>query len=299
VTRARSDDRQMDLFVTALADVDLPLRDSRDLMAVPCFALQKHGRTKPITYDMGGLKIEVSAPAQIGLATIWDADLLIWATSQINEFKEQGLKHGPRLEFQPYDALRAIRRGTSGRDYQRLRAALDRLVSTVIRTNIRMADSQKFSTFHWLERWAEDVDPETGHSRGMIIELPAWLYEGVLEGRVLKVAPEYFEITGGIERWLYRLVRKHAGNQATGWRFTMKQLHTKSGSTQRFSDFALAVRKIAAEDDLPEYHVELYGGARDDECLHAVRRTLLAPGHPAHDPDLVKHMRNQRTRPRL
>ncbi len=45
---------------------------------------------------------------------------------------------------------------------------------------------------------------------------PAGLVDaGVLDAAlVLTIDPAYFRLTGGIERWLYRLVRKHGGRQA-------------------------------------------------------------------------------------
>jgi plasmid replication initiation protein len=36
----------------------------------------------------------------------------------------------------------------------------------------------------------------------------------------------------------YCVVRKHAGWQSARWQFTFRQLHKKSGSAARFSDFA-------------------------------------------------------------
>ena len=46
----------------------------------------------------------------------------------------------------------------------------------------------------------------------MTIELSNWFYEGVLmTGGVLSIDRAYFEITGGRERWLYKVARKHAG----------------------------------------------------------------------------------------
>ncbi len=41
-----------------------------------------------------------------------------------------------------------------------------------------------------------------------------------------------------------------------------------------------------------------YDGARGDPCLHAVRRTLLSPGHQAHDIELLHDVGKRRTRPR-
>ena len=88
--------------------------------------------------------------------------------------------------------------------------------------------------------------------------LPDWFYQGVLDRRlVLTIDPGYFALTGGIERWLYRVARKHAGRQADGWRFDLRNLHTKSASTARFSDFALDIRRIAARQPLPGYRLEI------------------------------------------
>ena len=64
----------------------------------------------------------------------------------------------------------------------------------------------------------------------MTLTLPDWLFDGiVMKGGVLTIHEDYFLLTGGIERWLYRVARKHAGQQEAGWQFTMRQLYEKSG----------------------------------------------------------------------
>ncbi len=45
-------------------------------------------------------------------------------------------------------------------------------------------------------------------------------------------------LTGGLERWLYRLVRKHGGQQIDGWSFDFVHLHAKSGSLSPLKHFA-------------------------------------------------------------
>ena len=37
-----------------------------------------------------------------------------------------------------------------------------------------------------------------------------------MKGGVLTIHEDYFLLTGGIERWLYRVARKHAGQQEGG-----------------------------------------------------------------------------------
>ena len=109
-----------------------------------------------------------------------------------------------------------------------------------------------------------------GKSLGMEVVLPDWFYQGVLDRRlVLAIDPGYFALTGGIERWLYRVARKHAGRQPDGWEFDLRHLHAKSASTARFADFALDLRRIVARQPLPGYVLELVrevrlsGAARD------------------------------------
>jgi plasmid replication initiation protein len=133
----------------------------------------------------------------------------------------------------------------------------------------------------WLEGWTETINEQTGEPTGMTITLPEWLYSGIVgRGGVLTIHEDYFLLTGGIERWLYRVARKHAGSQEMGWTFTMRQLHEKSGSAARISDFAIDIRKAAEANQIPEYDMVITRNAEGEECVHFLNRTHLAPGHP-------------------
>ena len=272
-------DSQPDLFAANFADI--PVRDQRDTMERPFFSLAKKPRYKAIEYQVGEARVEVSANPKFGMATIWDADILIWASTQITEALDRGLKPSRTIQFHPYNLLKTIRRETGGEHYRRLRAALERLTHTAVRTNIRGQGKKKMSSFHWLESWAEVVDESTGETIGMTMTLPDWLYEGVLmRGGVLTIHEDYFLLTGGIERWLYRVARKHAGQQELGWSFTMRQLYEKSGSTARLTDFAIDVRKAAEANSLPEYSMTVRKNAEGDEVVHFIRRSRLSANDP-------------------
>ena len=202
------------------------------------------------------------------------------------------------IRFHPYNLLKSIRRTTGGADYIRLRAALERLTHTAVRTNIRAEGKKKFASFHWLESWTETVDEATGDTTGMTITLPDWLYDGIVtQGGVLTIHEDYFLLTGGIERWLYRVARKHAGSQATGWSFTMRQLYEKSGSAARFSDFAIDVRRVVKANQLPEYELSTDKNGEGDEIVRFIHRAQLALDHPrrvrtsTHAPPVPGHLR--------
>jgi plasmid replication initiation protein len=272
-------DLQPDLFTANFADI--PVRDQRDTMERPFFSLAKKPRLTPIEYRVGDVWVEVTANPKFGMATIWDADILIWASTQVTEALDRGLAPDRTIRFHPHNLLKSIRRSAGGEDYRRLRSALDRLTHTAVRTNIRANGRKKFASFHWLESWTEVTDEASGETIGMTITLPDWLYSGiVMKGGVLTIHEDYFLLTGGIERWLYRVARKHAGAQPHGWGFTMRQLYDKSGSCARFSDFALDVRRAVEADSLPEYAVSVRDNGQGEEVVHFQPRATLSALDP-------------------
>src|SRR3546814_9542548 len=96
--------------------------------------------------------------AEHGIATVLDADVLIWAASQIVEAKDAGLRPSRLMRATPYEILRFIGRGKSLRDYQRLKAALDRLQSTPVATSIRETTGRRLHRFSWINAWTELAD---------------------------------------------------------------------------------------------------------------------------------------------
>lgn len=245
----------LDPFIVATGDASP--RDQRDLMERPFFSLAKAKRAQPILYESGGVCVEVFAVPEHGMATIWDADVLIWAASQIVEAENLGFRTSRLLRFTPYQLLKAIDRETGARDYKLLKGALTRLQSTVIRTTIRHGEHWRRHQFSWINEWAECVTRE-GRIEGMEFILPDWFYRGVIDrSLVLTIDPAYFRLTGGFERWLYRVARKHAGRQPRGWVFEITHLHQKSGSLARISDFALQLRRIALRNPLPGYRLRI------------------------------------------
>lgn len=246
---------QFELFLPYIAD--MPLRDQREMMERPFFSLAKSKRIKPIDYTSpdGKAWVHVSANPDYGMATIWDADILIYCASILADMARRGVNDVPRkLHLMPYDLLRAIHRPTTGRAYELLGQSLDRLVSTTIKTNIR-AENRREATFSWLDGWTQLVDERTERSRGMTIELSNWFYEGVLmQGGVLSIDRAYFDLTGGRERWLYKVARKHAGGAGEGgFAISMPTLFEKSGAEGAYRRFKFEIAKIAERDPLPGY----------------------------------------------
>ncbi|WP_281301795.1 replication initiator protein A [Iodidimonas sp. MBR-14] len=265
VSSLEKEREQLDLF-RALPG-DMAPRDAQDLMAYPFFSLAKSRRTAPIDFRSAGVTVRVEGTQEHGIATIWDADILIWAASQIVEARDAGIRPSRRMQATPYEILRFIGRGTSLRDYQRLKAALDRLQSTTIATSIRETTGRRLHRFSWINEWKERTDAQ-GVPLGLELILPDWFYAGVIdEALVLTIDRAYFKLTGGIERWLYRLVRKHGGRQRDGWQFDFHYLHRKSGSLAKPYDFACDLRALVARQSLPGYVLSIVRWPGEPEIL--------------------------------
>jgi plasmid replication initiation protein len=246
---------RIDPFVVTVGDASP--RDQRDLMERPFFSLSKSRRVRPIHYQAGGIEVLVHGLPEHGMATIWDADVLIWAASQIVDAENQGLRTSRRLRFTPYQLLTGVGRATGATEYRLFKAALRRLQSTVVTTSIRQGEHWRRQQFSWINEW-EERGARSGRVEGVEIVLPDWFYRGVVDrSLVLSIDPAYFRLTGGIERWLYRVARKHAGRQPGGWVFELAHLHHKSGSLARPSDFALDIRRIVQRQPLPGYRLLL------------------------------------------
>ncbi|WP_047867124.1 replication initiator protein A [Sphingomonas paucimobilis] len=271
---------QFELFLPYLAD--LPLRDQREMMERPFFSLAKSKRVKPIDYRSpdGKLWVHVSGNPDYGMATIWDADILIYCASMLADMARRGINDVPRkLHLMPYDLLRAIGRQPTGRAYELLGQALDRLVSTTVKTNIR-AENRREATFSWLDGWTQLVDEKTERSRGMTIELSSWFYEGVMmTGGVLSIDRAYFDISGGRERWLYKVARKHAGGAGEGgFAISMPTLFEKSGAEGQYRRFKFEIAKIAERNELPGYALTLEQAEGKREPSLRMRRRAEGEG---------------------
>ena len=255
-------------------------------MAYPFFSLAKSKRIAPIDFRAGDVTIRVEAVRDHGMATIWDADILIWAASQVVEARDAGLRTSRLMAATPYEILTFVGRGVSLRDYLRIKAALDRLQSTTVATSIRQPAEGRRHRFSWINEWQERTD-RNGRPVGIELILPDWFYRAVLDDAlVLTIDRSYFDLTGGLERWLYRIVRKHGGRQEHGWSFDFAHLHQKSGSLSPLKHFAHDLRDIVRRQPLPGYQLAIEQQAGGPEVLSfaAADPMFFAPPRPRRKP---------------
>ncbi|MFA5952726.1 MAG: replication initiator protein A [Hyphomicrobium sp.] len=283
---------QTHLFVKYIAD--LPLRHQRELMERPFFSLSKQARHKPIEYKSPDGKVFVRVTGgDKGIATIYDQDFIIGWTSMLIYQRELRANDISRtLRFYPQDLLETIHRDTGGREYQLARDAMYRLATTKIETNIRTKEKQKYAVFNWIDAFTDETDRNATYSHGMTVSLSDWLYEGItMDGGVLKLNSDYFNLTGAYERWLYQLARKHAGGAGPqGFTIAFTTLYEKSGSGTKPRAFKYALMKIVTENILPDFHLHVPDSNAKDPILHITHRhhaglqiDLSAPMLPSDD----------------
>lgn len=269
-------DGQLDMFSMPITDVSL--RDQQDTMEYPFFSLSK-GRKKPIEYHQGDKFVKISPNVSHAIATIWDADIIIWAASAINLIRASGdekafeeIARTRTLKAHPTDILRSIGRGVGGRDIKELRDALERLTSTYIATSIRAEHQGRTHAggFTWLDSWNEvRIATKKGEQTvGFSITLSNWIYQGIMDQRLLlTVEREYFELTGGYERWLWRLARKHAHGHPEGWKFSLDTLYQKSGSASDKKYFKRDLKRIVEQGCINGYGLEWMQSRRNEEPI--------------------------------
>ena len=273
--RAASERDQLPLF-RALSG-DLAPRDAQDLMAYPFFSLAKSHRTTPIDYRLNDVVIRVEAVPEHGMATIWDADVLIWAASQMVEARDAGLRTSRLMAATPHEILRFIGRGTGARDYQRLKAALDRLQSTTVATSLRQTGERRMHRFSWINEWTERADA-SGRAEGVDLIVPDWFYRAVLDDALVLTIDRAYFASDWRSRALAVPSRAQARRTPERWLVVRasKHLHLKSASLSPYKRFAFELRDIVRRQPLPGYRLAIDGAAGRERLAFAPAPLLTA-----------------------
>jgi hypothetical protein len=248
-----------DLFICDVADA--ALKDLIPQMEHPFFSLSKQKDTEIRRYEHNGNWLEI-VPSVKGLATIYDKDILIYCISQIMEKLKRQEKVSQRVKITSYDLLIFTNRGTSGRDYDRLVEAIDRLAGTRITTNIRTGDEEQRESFGLIDaaaiRRKHGLD---GRLLWVEIKLSDWVFNAIRGQEVLTLHRDYFRLGKPLERRVYELARKHCGRQPT-WQISLETLLKKSGSQSSLNRFRQHLKEIAQHDHLPDYRL-IFDEAKD------------------------------------
>jgi plasmid replication initiation protein len=235
--------------------MDNVARDFCEMMEIPFVALSKN-RTSPLIYKDPERGIEVKVTRHTGhfLASIYDWDIIVLVASKMQQILNNGTDIPPRTMIIPrHELLKALGKTPGKKQFLDLIGSLDRLNLTGISTSIRNKDFQYRGGFGFLDSWGYTKRKDI---KEIHITLSQWLYDGICsKGALLKVSSEYFNITSGIKRFLYRTARKHVGVNTKTWEFSIEKLYAKSGSEQELKKFKYDLKAVILLNDLPDYEM--------------------------------------------
>ncbi len=246
-----------DFFVCDIFDA-APKGDMAS-MEHPVFSISTKPDRRIRRYEHGSRFVEIT-PSVLGLATVHDRDLLIFSISQIMAALNDGREVSQTVRFRAYDLLTATNRGTDGRGYEQLKAALKRLEGTRITTNIVTGDVEILKGFGLIDSFEIVRQTRDGRMQEVEIKLSDWVFNAIRANEVLTLHRDYFRLRKPLERRMYELARKHCGRQ-TEWRVSLATLQKKCGSNSTDKEFRRLVRTIVTQDRLyghiPDYAIAL------------------------------------------
>lgn len=267
--------QQADFFVCDIFDA-APKGDMAS-MEHPIFSISTKPDRRIRRYENGPNFVEIT-PSVKGLATVHDRDVLIYCISQCIAALNEEREVSPTIRFRAYDLLKATNRGTDGRGYEQLRAALERLQGTVITTNLITGGKEEFDGFGLIDRFKIVRETRDGRMQEVEIRLSDWVFNAIRHREVLTLHRDYFRLRKPLERRIYELARKHCGAKQE-WKIGLEKLQAKCGSCSTSKEFRRLVMSIARQDGqhahMPDYAVRVEGdmviftNRRSDQARHA------------------------------
>lgn len=283
---APSGDSQLMFFVPMIYDA--PIKDDINLMDVAPFSLSKQQRVGVIKYELKDSLITIEGGAESGLATVFDYDIFLnmvsYLAEEVKNFRDQdkkGLKPTlPPRHYRPSASqiLKFCRRSDGGKSYEDLEAALDRLTKTTIKV-VNLSGGKRRQVDSRPLIGGYEVKSRTGTNKIDKIEItiPDWVYESVVRNDttlpLLTLHEDYFLISSGLGRFIYRLARKAAGK--TEAKYSVRELHKRSGSVQEPRFFLRDLKDFVARTaafPMPGYDLSLVPGQDGSQVLLMRRR---------------------------
>ncbi|MGO9773509.1 MAG: replication initiator protein A [Roseiarcus sp.] len=273
-TATADDDPQLMFFSPSVYDA--PIKDDVNLMDVAPFSLGKTIRTGVITYELKDCLITIEGGAEVGIATVFDYDIFLNMVSHLAEEvrryrieASKGLRPTlPPKIYRPNVAniLTFSRRKSGGRQYEEVEEALRRLAKTSITiTNLAGGTRRQVDTRSLLGEYSIISKTRTGKIDQIEIHIPDWVYLSVVRAEkalpLLTMNSDYFLISSGLGRFIYRLARKAAGKNEA--RYTARDLHKRSGSPQEYRFFLRDLKEFITRTQafpMPDYDLTLING---------------------------------------
>ncbi len=265
-------DRPLQLALRLDSPLTGDVQNDRHMMVYSLFGLSKDKVEALPTYDDGKVRIEVRAPKNVGVATIWDKAVLLYAISLLREKMEQGkavAKLG-ELHFTTSDLQRIVGKTAGGSAYDKIEGALERLQGTQIKTNLETGGEGETGAFSWISDYKllyqRKKDGERA-VRGLKLTLSGWVARAALGHNLLTYDDQYFALKP-VEKRLYEIARAHLA-RGNGFWMALEPLRKRVGSDNDLRKFKNALGPVLENDRIPGYGVRIVEAAEYKETMKA------------------------------
>ncbi len=116
-----------------------------------------------------------------------------------------------------------------------------------------------------IDKYSVVSNTDSGRVDQVDIHIPSWVYDSVVRDKqapqILTLNLDYFLISQGLGRFIYRLARRSAGREVA--RYSMSEVHKRSGSLQAMPQFAQLLRELVDKTKVipfPDYDLDLISG---------------------------------------
>lgn len=267
-----------DFFACNIFEALTTFKDDMASMEHPVFSLATKPDTRTLRYEHNGNTITI-IPSTLGLATIFDKDILLYCASYLRAAINRGEIPNQRIRFTAYDFFVSTNRLTTGQYYQNFEDCLNRLRGTTINTNIKTGGVTIVSGFGLIDSWNAIKRDDRERAVAVEIKVSDWFYNAILANELLTINRDYFRIRKPIERRIYEIARKHCGD-GPSFKIGLDKLHKKTGSSSSLREFRRLVGKTTTTNHLPDYEIAL-----SDDMVTFTNRNHQKP-EPAPPPRL-------------
>lgn len=228
-------------------------------MGTSWFSMEKH-RTSPIRHEYKKYWVEITA-SEGGIANYWDQDILLFCISQIINGIKNGEDVSPVVNFTGLDLFQFTGQKWVGvKSYEALLGSLRRLRHTTIRTSLVPTEDIQHGEqgTSWINQYRS---LRTKNQRsGFQVVLPNHLFAWATNKRNwLTIDRSYFDLMGGMERFLYLWGRKATGyKNGDRWEESFSSIYEKSASTAQITKFRYNLAQIIKRQSIIGYHLEEY-----------------------------------------
>lgn len=242
---------QADFFSAIIQD--LKLKAVHRFSTHNLFSLSNRPRQNPIRHvvQQGDLKtrITVRNDAGMGVATVFDQDVLLFLVSVLVKERDETNYISSRPEFSPSDYFhfKGIKKA-SGKDHQNFFDALQRLQNTFVEVSLEGTDPpRKTGNRHIIWNWISYIDLITNENKTKVIayrvEVPQAIVDAISKNQFLTVDRSYFKITSPIQRFLYLYARKAVGRKRE-WTESISSLYKKTATEDKLAKFKWTLKKL-------------------------------------------------------